>query len=198
MRAISFGDEAARGAALDAIRTIHTRVHGTLREACGPFPAGTRYSAEDPALLLWVHTTLIDSIVRVYSGLVDEIAETERDLYCAEAADVAVALGACETEVPRSWHALQAYLAAQYASGVIAPCTQARTMAAALLAAPLLPLVAAGLLPEDVRRAYGFPWNRRRDRSFRAIMGSLRMARRLTPRWIAWWPEARRTSPARV
>src|SRR5437868_6215290 len=92
MLALTFGDEPARETALEAIRSIHRRVHGALRTACGPFPAGTPYSAEDPALLLWVHATLIDSIVRVYDRLVMPLTDADRDAYCADAVDVAVAL----------------------------------------------------------------------------------------------------------
>jgi uncharacterized protein (DUF2236 family) len=191
MLALTFGDDRAHDAALDTIRTIHRRVNGTLRAPCGPFPAGTRYSAEDPALLLWVHATLIDSILRVYEQLVATLSEVDRDNYCADAADVAVALGAHPQDVPRTWRALQAYMYAQLTSGAIEPCTQAREMAAALLITPILPLLGAGLLPDALRRAYGFRWNPWRERSFRAVMAALRMARRITPRLIAWWPEAR-------
>jgi uncharacterized protein (DUF2236 family) len=63
MLAISFGDDRRRGAAIEGIRRIHTRVNGTLPDTVGPFPAGTPYSAEDPALLLWVHATLIESVL---------------------------------------------------------------------------------------------------------------------------------------
>ena len=78
MLAITFGDEGERARALDAIGAIHRRVHGTLPAACGRFPAGTPYSAEDPALLLWVHATLIDSILVVYARLVAPQSEAER------------------------------------------------------------------------------------------------------------------------
>src|SRR5205085_11313408 len=144
MLALTFGDEPARETALEAIRSIHRRVHGALRTACGPFPAGTPYSAEDPALLLWVYATLIDSIVRVYDRLVMPLTDADRDAYCADAVDVAVALGADSGRVPRSWRALQTYLDAHYASGAIEPCTQARELAAALLLTPVLRLVGAG------------------------------------------------------
>ena len=59
MLAITFGDEHQHRAAIEGIRRIHTRVNGRLREAVGPFPAGSAFSAEDPALLLWVHASLI-------------------------------------------------------------------------------------------------------------------------------------------
>jgi uncharacterized protein (DUF2236 family) len=201
MLAISFGDGQAREAALEGIRTIHRRVHGTLGTACGPFPAGTPYSAEDPALLLWVHATLVDSVVLVYDALVAPLTDGERDIYCADAAEVAVALGADPEAVPRSWDALRAYVETAVASGSIAPCTQARELAAALLApsaamvlAPVngvLRLAGAGLLPDKLRRAYGFAWSAQRERAFRALMTTLRMARRVAPRRVAWWPAAR-------
>jgi uncharacterized protein (DUF2236 family) len=203
MLALTFGDDRQREDALEAIRTIHRRVHGTLPAACGCFPAGTPYSAEDPALLLWVHATLVESIVEVYERLVTPLNGIERDEYCADSAEVAVALGAHSEDVPRSWQSLKAYIAAQYAAGAIAPGGQARELAAALRSpvhgpagAPLTVLVtlmAAGLLPAPVREAYGFDWSRGRARSFDAAMTALRAARAITPRMIAWWPEARTT-----
>ena len=63
MLSLVFGDEAAQARTIAAIRAIHKRVNGQLKTDVGPFPAGTRYSAEDPALLLWVHMTLIESVV---------------------------------------------------------------------------------------------------------------------------------------
>jgi uncharacterized protein (DUF2236 family) len=206
MLALTFGGDDDRERALEAIRTIHRRVHGSLSESCGRFPAGTPYSAEDPALLLWVHATLIDSILRVYDRLIAPLSDTDRDAYCVDATEVAIALGAHAQDVPQSWRSLQAYLDAQYASGVIEPCTQARVLAAALLAPSSLTimvpltaigqLVGAGMLPGQLRRAYGFEWSRWRERSFRVVMAMLRMARRVAPPFIAWWPEARRRASA--
>src|SRR5205814_3480852 len=43
MLALTFGTEAKRDAALAGIMAIHRRVHGTLEESVGPFPAGTPY-----------------------------------------------------------------------------------------------------------------------------------------------------------
>src|SRR6476469_5070217 len=60
MLAITFGTPEEAQRVIDRINGIHDQVHGTLSEALGPFPAGTRYSARDPELLLWVHATLVD------------------------------------------------------------------------------------------------------------------------------------------
>ena len=70
MLALTFGDEVHAARASRQILAIHDRVHGTLPTAVGPFPAGTRYSAHDPDLLLWVHSTLLDSMLLFYADLV--------------------------------------------------------------------------------------------------------------------------------
>ena len=103
MLSLTFGDEVARQKTLDAIRAIHRRVNGVLPESTGCYPSGTRYSAEDPDLVLWVHATLIESVLLVYERLVAPLTTAERDEYCAEAFPVAVALAAREDEVPRTW-----------------------------------------------------------------------------------------------
>jgi uncharacterized protein (DUF2236 family) len=203
MLAISFGSDRERTAALDGIRAIHRRVQGTLPIACGPFAAGTRYSAEDPELLLWVHVTLIESVLLGYQQLVGPLTAADRDRYCAESAEIAVALGARTEAVPRRWDALRGTVERNCASEAIVVGEQARTLASALLTpfggwlgrsaiSPILSLLAAGQLPTSVRSQYGFAWNSTRDWRFKRTMALLRTIRRGTPRPIAWWTAARR------
>lgn len=202
MLALTFGDPIAHGHAIAGIKTIHRRVNGQLREETGVFPAGTRYSAEDPALLLWVHATLIESVLLVHERLIGPLTPVERDQYLAEAVDVAVALGARDEEVPRTWPALETYLAAEYASGRIAVGHDARVIVDAVMFPPwsaisgpfawLNRVITVGLLPPLVRDQYQFVWSASRERQFERATSSIRAVRRLTPRVIAWWPEARR------
>ena len=86
MLALTYGDPVEQQEAIDGILAIHRRVNGTLHEAVGPYPAGTRYSAEDPDLVLWVHVTLLDSVPLIYETLVAPLSEDERTSYCAESA----------------------------------------------------------------------------------------------------------------
>jgi uncharacterized protein (DUF2236 family) len=205
MLSLTFGDPEAREAALDGIRTIHRRVRGRLSAAAGVFPAGTPYAAEDPALVLWVHATLLESIPSTYELIIAPLTPEERDTYCAEAAAIAVDLGARREDVPRTWAATADYLARTYASGAIAVSAQARGLAAAVLAPPLAWLVppaawanrllTVGLLPDDIRRQYGFQWSGSRERTLRRAIAVLRGVRRALPGAIALWPEARRPGP---
>jgi uncharacterized protein (DUF2236 family) len=202
MLALTFGTDAERDRAIEGIRTIHRRVHGSLQVATGCHPAGTPYSAEDPALVLWVHATLLESVPLVYDLLVAPLTIAERDDYCAQAAPVAIALGAAERDVPRTWSSTLACLEEGYASREVAVGDQARRLAAAVLSPPFAPLVfpaawinrllTIGLLPPHLRDEYGYTWRPRDQRAFDAIAAQIRRVRRIAPDRIALWPEARR------
>ena len=205
MLALTFGTDARRAEALDAIRAIHRRVNGSLAQAVGPFAAGAPYSAEDPDLVLWVHLTLLDSVPLVYSLFVEPLSDVDRDAYCAEAAWVAEELGARRDEIPRTAADVRAAIGRTYQSRVIAVGPQARELAAAVLSprigrivpplASLNRLVTLGLLPEDVRNQYGFAWDARQQEKFEAAIPKLRALRRHAPDILALWPEARRPEP---
>ncbi len=203
MLALTFGDdESTRARALEGIRAIHRRVHGTLTAAVGIFPAGSQYSAEDPELVLWVHATLLDSMPLMYGLVVQPLTTGERDTYCREAAPIAVDLGARREDVPRTWSELERYLDRMYASGTIRVGPAARDLAEAVLAPPFASavpplagmnrLLTAGLLPEPVRREYNFPWSDAADRRLQRLLRALAAVRRATPRRLALWPEGRK------
>jgi len=202
MLALAFGDDEAREHALETIRGIHRRVHGTLASAVGPFGAGTPYSAEDPALLLWVHATLLDSVPLVYEQIVHGLTDEEHDRYCVEAAPIAVALGARDADVPRTRADLRAYMESVYRSGQIVVGRDARELARAVMrprgralvapAAWVNDLLTVGLLPDPIRRQYGFDWTPRRGRALSVALRGLRAVRRATPDRVALWKDARK------
>ena len=202
MLALTFGTQDVRARAIEGIRSIHRHVQGRLPAAVGPFPAGTPYSAEDPALVLWVHATLVESVVLTHELLVQTLTGSEKDAYCADSAWAAVALGAREREVPKTWAALEAYMAGEYASGRIVVGDQGRAIAGAVLGPPLGRLIwpavwlnrtlTLGLLPADIRWQYRYDWTERQARRFRQVAGVIRRSRSVLPPLLALWPEARR------
>jgi uncharacterized protein (DUF2236 family) len=202
MLALTFGSDADRARAIDAILTIHRRVNGALPHAVGVFPAGTRYSAEDPDLVLWVHLTLLESILRVYGLFVEPISDAACDSYCADAAWAAEALGARPHEVPRTRADLDTAIRRVYAAGTVTVGAQARELAHAVLSprigllvpplAALNRLVTIGLLPADIRAQYGFVWDARRQARFERAIPRIRTLRHHVPDMLALWPEARR------
>ena len=201
MLALTFGSDADRERALEGIRTIHRRVNGHLAADVGRYAKGTRYSAEDPALVLWVHATLLDSVPLVYEQLVAPLSAAERDRYCEEAAPVAIALGADPAAIPRDQAAVSRYIDTMIASGAIVVGDDARALAAAVLrppletltrpAAALNRLLTIGWLPAELRRQYGFAWTEVDERRKETTRRWMHRARGMTPAVIARWREAR-------
>jgi uncharacterized protein (DUF2236 family) len=202
MLALTFGsaEEAARTA--EGINRIHDRVHGATAARHGPFPAGTRYTAHDPALLGWVHATLLDSFLLTYEVFVAPLTEHERNRYCAEATRIEPLLGIPPGSLPRSHGQLLRYLEAMLAGGQIAVGDIARALGREVvypaLGWPLEPflavarLPAVGLLPPFIREAYGFPWSPRRARALRLLAATSRLVLPRLPSLVRDWPKARR------
>ena len=204
MLGLTFGSAEEIQARADRINTIHTRVHGILREPTVHFPAGTPYSATDPELLRWVHATLVESQLRTYQLFVDALTPDEQDQYCAEAAGIAPLLGIPDAFLPTNKTDLDRYLGDMLASGVIEVTETARVLARALLfppggalTGPLLwlgRLTTIGLLPPAIRVAYGVEWGERGERRLRRASGVVRRFLRMVPLALREWPAARATA----
>ena len=201
MLSLTFGDPEQREAALNRIRTIHRSVHGTLTEPVGPFRAGARYSAEDPALLLWVHATLVESSADIYQRLVAPLTPAALDALCDEAVPTLLDLGGDPKTAPRTWPALVGYMTTVLESGLLATSPRTRALADGVLSprAARIPvplggpnrLITIGLLPPSVRAIYGYQWSPARERRFLRTLSLIRTARRLAPDALALWPQAR-------
>ena len=152
--------------------------------------------------MLWVHATQVESTLIVYERLVRPLSGEERDAYCDEVSDVPIELGARPDDVPRTWGDLGRCMDAEYASGRIAVGPDARAIGEALLFPPMAAvpspfawanrLVTLGLLPAAVREQYRYGWSDDRTRQLERTLAALRGVRRLSPRVVAWWPDARR------
>jgi uncharacterized protein (DUF2236 family) len=201
MLALTFGGEAEADEAARGILAIHDRVHGRLSSAVGPFRAGTPYSAHDPELLLWVHATLMDSILSAYEMLVTALNPNERDEYVAAAALGMARLGLPLERTPRTAAALHAFIETVIASGRLAVSRDSRDLAAAVLEPAggwmFLPfvriqrLIAIGTLPRSIREMYGFPWAAARQRRLELAVTAIRRARASAPDVLVRWAAAR-------
>ena len=90
----TYGGTAQAEGVIARVRAIHDHVHGAL-------PDGTPYSANDPALLTWVHVAEVDSFLRAWIAYREPaLSGPEQDRYLGEVATIARRLGA--TDVPRT------------------------------------------------------------------------------------------------
>ncbi len=207
MLTLTYGSPEAVRKTARWIDGIHGQVHGRLQDTCGVFPAGTPYSARDPALLRWVHATLLDSTLLTYRLLIGPLSRMEQDRYCAEATWMGPILGIPVELLPADATQLAAYLDAMFSSGQIAVGPTARRLACELLNAspglsglldlPLrLPyhVMTVGLLPPPLRDAYQLSWSPAYQLAFDAAVATCRRLVPLLPDAVRRWPEARRAS----
>ncbi|MGI9164103.1 MAG: oxygenase MpaB family protein [Mycobacterium sp.] len=125
-------DDAQR--AVDRVRGIHRRVHGTA-------PDGRPYRADDPHLLEWVHIAEVDSFLLAHQRFgASPLDQDGRDAYVADTARVAMALGVADP--PRTEAELAERIAAYRPE--LQSTDAAREAARFLLVTPPLPLLARG------------------------------------------------------
>ena len=155
---ITYGERAAALGAATWVRDVHTRVHGV-----DPV-TGLAYSAEDPALLLWIHAAMVDSIVAITRAYGRGLDAADADAYVAEMVRFASILGVPEEVIPHDVGALARYLT----SVDIVQATPAAHEAMAIVLDPPgldedtrelwhdVGRVAIGTLPEWARELYGW------------------------------------------
>ncbi|EIZ81204.1 hypothetical protein WSK_0149 [Novosphingobium sp. Rr 2-17] len=92
----TYADQDQGKALIQRVRHIHDRVTGEM-------PDGTRYEANDPALLAWVHVTETISFLNAWIRYGEpSMSRADQDRYFAEMALVGSAMGA--HPLPRSRH----------------------------------------------------------------------------------------------
>ena len=167
MDTIGFGSRQDAERVTAEVRCAHARVQGRIKEAIGPFPAGTPYRADDPQLLMWVLFTLVDSGLEVYQRYVGRLWEDERAEYWRDYKLIGELFGLKRAEMPDTLHDLDDYRREMYDSGHLVVTDWARTRARRIVFEPPVPLVARpivealnfttiALLPDPIREQYGF------------------------------------------
>jgi uncharacterized protein (DUF2236 family) len=102
---VTFGDRAAAEQISSRVRRIHEHVKGVDAVTGRPYAAG------DPALLLWVHAAMVDSVIVSHNMFGTALSAPDADRYVAEMAIAAELLGVPGDRVPRSVAELDRYLA---------------------------------------------------------------------------------------
>jgi len=185
---IVFGNRAEADRVAARVRSLHGKVQGRIPEQMGPFPAGTRYSAADPALMMWVHATLVDTALLVYRGWIGPLSDRDRETYYQEMKTLARALGTPAAVIPPTFGDFHLYMEERLASEEITVTGAARDVLESVVHPPLplplrpawepLNLITASLLPEKLREQYGLGWGTLRGA---LVLGSSHVVRRVVP-----------------
>lgn len=167
MSTIGFGEREEADRITRGVRAMHRRVSGTLKEAVGPYPAGTPYRADDPELLLWVLFTLVDSAVVVYRRYVGALSPREEAAYWEDFKVVGRLFGLRDSDLPATVADLAAYRRDMLEGDRLHVTPWARERARKIVLEPPVPwaarplletanFITVALLPDPIRRQYGF------------------------------------------
>jgi uncharacterized protein (DUF2236 family) len=192
--AVVFGTTPRAERAIRRMNAIHAQVAGTVPET------GEPYRALDPALLLWVHATLVDTAIRVYDQFVAPLADEDAEAYHAEARRIALRLGVPDDSLPETLSGLRGEMDRMIRSGEVTVTPTARSLATAVLYPTAFPprvvwdlahLVSLSVLPPAIRRGYGISWSRGRSQGVDLLAAASRRLMPLVPEPLRHVPAAR-------
>lgn len=199
---LTFGSHALARESARTINRLHKHVHGSLPEQAGDYAGGSPYSARDPELLLWVHATLIDTILYTYQLFIGPLSEEEQEQYYQESKTLVGLLGLSLKDMPRTVQDLKNYVQEMVASNRLAATPQSRQLAQQVLYPPsprwLRPFlhlnthITCGLLPQPVRSIFGLEWSKGQQRTFDLSVRGLHMIVPRLPRHMRVLPITQR------
>jgi uncharacterized protein (DUF2236 family) len=167
MSTIGFGTKRDANRATAQVREMHRRVRGRLRQSVGPYPAGTPYRGDDPELLMWVLFTLVDSAVVVFRKYVGSLSRADEGALWRDYRVIGRLFGLRSGQMPRDLEALDRYRIEMLRGDRLYVSDWARERARAIVLNPPVPVparplvelanfITIGLLPDRIRREYGF------------------------------------------
>ena len=189
---IFFGTKAEADRVLKLVEQMHQEVVGEIPETAGPYPAGSRYSAYDPEMMLWTIGVMADSAVVFYEMFVGDLSPREKDAFWADYVRFAGLFGMPEDSAPGSWNDFKNWLDGFIDSDRAFLTDEARHTASAIMFQIPVPrsrrpgilvhnLVMLASLTPRVRELYGLDYTRRQDIAFKTLVRLSRLTRPLAP-----------------
>lgn len=169
------------------------------------FVVGPTYRANDPANLMWVHATLVDTTLDCYTAYVGTLTDDEMAAYYRDTVRVAEVFGVPRDAQPATIGEFREYVDATIAGLEV---TDAGRDLAAFILRPRLPgrvdlplapmlalqrLLTVGTTPPRLREQFGLTWSADDERRFRLARGFVRAVTRNTPRAVRVAPSAAST-----
>jgi uncharacterized protein (DUF2236 family) len=190
--AVIMGSRAEADEVLATVHLKHLRVNGVLPEDAGPYAAGTRYSALDPALMLWTIAVMMDSAECFYDMLVRTLRDDEREALWRDYVRFGHLFGMGSAGAPATYAEFRDYYDRALASDRLWLTEEARYMgrvsafeipmpASAQATKRVHDLIMLGSLPPRVRSMYRLRWTSAHALAFQAATRAARAARLVFP-----------------
>jgi len=180
--AIVYGSPSEVAAAARGVNAIHARINGQ------------DYDARDPALLLWVLATLIDTTLVMQDRFLSPLPPHVAEAYYQDMLTVGELLGLERTLAPPDLSSFRSYV--EDMLSILSVSVKGRSLARQVLTGlgGLSPAMwgvrhlTAGLLPPTLRDQFALPWGPNRERALKAIQATSRRLLPYTPRIIRGTP----------
>jgi uncharacterized protein (DUF2236 family) len=193
---VFFGTRVEADRVLAAVHRMHEQVVGELPEDAGLYPAGTPYSAFDPALMLWTVAVIADSAEWFYDRLVRRLTDPEREALWQDYVRFAELFGMPRESAPPTYWAFRAWYERQLAGEDLYLTEEARYMGYASAFQIPMPtsrqpgkrihdLIMLGSLPQRVRELYGLRLTPLRAALCTATLAAARHSRPFLPPKLA-------------
>ena len=192
--------EEARQATLE-VRRRHRPVTGVLPDGHGTpgVRPKSRYAADDPGLLLWVHATFVDTLLEAHQRLVGGLSTDDRDRFVKEWEAVGELMGIPDRLFWPNHAALREYVEREVDGGVAVPGEGSRMVARTVLRPPLpspllrplmdaVGFISVGFLPPQMRRGYELRWTAAHTIAHGTLTRGLRTGRSALPRRLRYAP----------
>ncbi len=199
--AMVYGDLDSAFDSARRVHRLHARVRGAMSGTTGSVAAGTRYEANTPEVLLWVHATLLETTVQLYELVLRPLSADEKHAYYGETRRFAALFGIPEPLLPADWPAFEDYWHHMLSSPEITVSPVARRLARSLLrpsgtwiggpAWDWLRAITARLLPPRLREEFGLPFGSVERALAESSLGALRATWWLLPGSLRWLPAYR-------
>ncbi|MGH7489203.1 MAG: oxygenase MpaB family protein, partial [bacterium] len=192
METVFFGSCAQADRVTRSVRKMHERVHGTIDEQVGPYPAGTRFDATAPDTAFWILACLADSALAVYTAFIGSLTPAELDSFWQDYLTVGEMFGLSRSDMPHTYRQFRAYMTDRLDSAGLYVTAEASSLGKRVAFAPPVPLPGLpallwadfsiiALLPQRVRDLYGLPWNLAFEAAFQLTSFKVRLAMRFVP-----------------
>lgn len=190
--AIYFGTRAEADRVLAKVHAMHQRVNGELGEDAGPFPAGTRYDAFEPELMLWTMAVAAESALYFYELFVRRLGDGEREAFWQDYVRFGELFGMPRSVAPPTYADFAAWWDERLAGEELHLTDEARRTGRFVAlkipmpwanqpAKQLHDLIMLGSFPPRVRELYGLSFSPAQARAFPLAVGLLRGLRRAAP-----------------
>jgi len=205
---IVYGTTTMARAEIKRLNAFHAPIVGPVDDPAAQERFGARYDARDPELSLWVHATLVESVVTAFEAWMTPLLPDERARLYLESRPIGLAFGIPDELLPADIDVFTRYFDGMRApDGPVHPSPRARMLARAVLAPRLDALVpflgwvppglyswvqwpAVALLPADLRAEFEIPWGPGHAAVAAWLKAGLRAGMLVSPSRVRWFPQA--------